>query len=233
MDKTPVKKELIKPRKIVAIADMTFFKKTFGVCVFRDANLKRNIIWKAAKTETIGIYQELRIELETRGFKFQAIVIDGRPGLFKLFSDIPIQMCHFHQAAIMTRYLTTRPKLPASQMLRRIALQIPKSNEKEMKILLPAWHKKWECFLNEKTLNEETGKWHYTHKRLRSAFRSINKNLPYLYTYQKYPHLNIPSTTNSLDGYFSHLKELIRVHRGLKQHRKLKIIDEILRKNPH
>ncbi|MEW6408460.1 MAG: hypothetical protein AB1465_07440, partial [Patescibacteria group bacterium] len=59
---------------------------------------------------------------------------------------------------------------------------------------------------------------------------SITKNLPILYTYQKYPELNIPNTTNSLDGTFSHLKDMLRIHRGLKRTQKLKMIDEILSK---
>lgn len=234
MDKAKVcERKIIQPKPIVAIADMTFFRRTFGVCVFRDAQLKENLIWKTAKTETIAVYRELREKLEKQGFRFSAVVIDGRPGLFKLFCDLPIQMCHFHQTAIMTRYLTTRPKLPASQMLRRIALEISKSDEEKMKRLLSIWHLIWKDFLDEKTTDEETGKWHYTHKRLRSAFRSVNNNLPYLYTYQKYPELKIPNTTNSLDGFFSHLKELVKIHRGLKLERKIKMIDEILGKNPH
>ncbi|MDF1551402.1 MAG: resolvase, partial [Bacteroidales bacterium] len=81
------------------------------------------------------------------------------------------------------RYLTNRPKLIANQELRQIALQITKSYEDEMRKRLNKWHDKWNDFLKEKTFNSETGKWFYTHKRLRSAFRSINKNLPILYTY--------------------------------------------------
>jgi len=70
----------------------------------------------------------------------------------------------------------------------------------------------------------------YTHKRLRSAYRSLKINLPYLFTYQKYPQLNIPNTTNSLDGCFAYLKELVRVHRGANKGRKRKIIHDILLK---
>ncbi|EKE06703.1 MAG: hypothetical protein ACD_18C00301G0001, partial [uncultured bacterium] len=53
--------------------------------------------------------------------------------------------------------------------------------------------------------------------------------LPYLFTYQKYPELNIPNTTNSLDGYFNRLKSLLNVHRGLNLKRKMKIVFEILK----
>jgi hypothetical protein len=51
----------------------------------------------------------------------------------------------------------------------------------------------------------------------RSAYRSLRLNLPYLFTYEKYPELNIPNTTNSFDGCFAYLKQLVRVHRGVKK----------------
>lgn len=209
---------------------MTFVKRTFGVAVIRAPHLKKNLAWKMSLTENALIYHEIRWQAEKDGFEIQAAVIDGRPGLIEVFWNVPIQMCHFHQIAIVTRYLTTRPKLPAGQTLKHIAMKIPKSNENEMKKLLDEWHNEWKEFLKEKTYNPETKRWFYTHKRLRSAYRSITRNLPMLYTYQKYPELKIPNTTNSLDGTFSHLKDMLRIHRGLKKNRKLKMIDEILSK---
>jgi hypothetical protein len=52
-------------------------------------------------------------------------------------------------------------------------------------------------------------------------------NLFYLFTYQQYPGLNIPNTTNSLDGCFTYMKELVRVHGGANKTLKRKIIQEI------
>ena len=40
----------------------------------------------------------------------------------------------------------------------------------------------------------------------------------------------MPNTSNSLDGTFSHLKDKVRIHRGLKMDRKKKLIEELLRK---
>jgi hypothetical protein len=212
---------------------MTFVKRTFGVAVIRAPRFKKNLAWKDSLTENADIYHALRWQIEKQDFEIEAAVIDGRPGLFEVFWDVPIQMCQFHQMQIMTRYLTTRPKLVAGQTLRHIGLCIPRSNEDEMREVLEEWHEKWKDFLKEKTFNPQTSRWFYTHKRLRSAYRSITRNLPLLYTCQKYPELNIPNTTNSLDGTFSHLKDMLRIHRGLKKNRKLKMIDEILSKNPH
>ncbi len=236
LDNAPVEIKKIKQcptRPIVVVADTTFVKKTFGIGVIRSPRLKKNIFWKAVRTETADLYHELRWEAEKLGFEITAAVIDGKPGIIEAFWDVPVQMCHFHQIAIMTRYLTTKPKLVASQTLRHIALAIPRSNYDDMENVLNAWHEKYGDFLKEKTRNPETNRWHYTHKRLRSAYRSITRNLFILYTYQRYPELNIPNTTNSLDGSFAHLKDMLRIHRGLKKNRKLKMINEILSKNPH
>jgi hypothetical protein len=50
-----------------------------------------------------------------------------------------------------------------------------------------------------------------------------------LFTYQDYPELNIPNTTNLLDGgVFSFLKRLLKNHNGLSRNFKKKLIDEIL-----
>lgn len=230
LDKFSAKKPMIESEAGVIVADMTFIKKTYGVAVVRAPHLKKNLVWKISETESVAVYQDLRWRLRTVGFEIKAAVIDGRPGLIEVFRDMPIQMCHFHQMQIMTRYLTTRPKLIAGQTLRHIALCLSKSDEDEMKKALDTWHEQWKDFLKEKTFNPETKHWFYTHKRLRSAYRSINKNLPLLYTYQKYPMLKIPNTTNSLDGTFSHLKDMLRIHRGLKRKRKLKLINEFLSK---
>jgi len=230
LDRHVVAKPALNPCSTVIVADMTFVKRTFGVCIFRAPHLKKNLIWRMAFKENAEIYHELKWELEKRGFEIQAAVIDGKPGLAEVFRDVPVQMCHFHQIKIMTRYLTTRPKMPAGQVLRQIALLVPRSNGEVMEKCLDAWHEHWEEFLKEKTYNPVTKRWFCTHKRLRSAYRSIRKNLPLLYTYKKYPELNIPNTTNSLDGSHSHLKDMLRIHRGLKRARKLKLIDEILSK---
>lgn len=162
------------------------------------------------------------------GYTVKAIVLDGRPGVRQLFADIPVQMCHFHQKQIITRYLTNNPKLPASIELKKLAKVLCETNEKDFTSALDDWYNRWSSFIRERTTDPSTGRWHYTHKRLRSAYRSLRLNLSYLFTYEKYPEFNIPNTTNSLDGCFAYLKELVRVHRGLTRNLKDKIIEEIL-----
>lgn len=90
--------------------------------VLREPRLKKNLYWQETTSENSDIYWKGRTELERKGFIIQAVVVDGKKCLKSVFLDLPIQMCHFHQIAIITRYLTTRPKLEAGKELRNIAL---------------------------------------------------------------------------------------------------------------
>ena len=83
--------------------------------------------------------------------------------------------------------------------------------------------------LNERTINVETGKSFYTHKRLRSAYRSLKTNLKWLFTWYDYIDLDIPNTTNAIDGHFANLKNKLRNHNGLNINRKKRFIDEFLK----
>ena len=70
---------------------------------------------------------------------------------------------------------------------------------------------------------------YYKYSNLRSAFRSIDSNMLYLFTYTDFKSLNIPSTNNYLEGMFGHLKERIKIHRGLDKNRKKKAVRFLLK----
>ncbi len=217
---------------MVAVVDCVFFGRTMGYLVVRDPDEKENVYWYEIARETTREHWYAREVLEAQGFVIKAVVADGKPGLKLLYKDIPIQMCHFHQQAIIRRYITTRPKLEAGKELKELVKKLGDYCEKCFARELATWHRKWREFLNERTLNPETNKRPFTHKRLRSAHRSLKTNLPYLFTYKRYPELDIPNTTNGLEGLFAYLKELVRVHRGIKPDLKRKIIETILQNRP-
>lgn len=223
------KPTIISERAVLAI-DTTYFGDDFGVMVFRDVHRKKNLFWKYVKYESLAEYIDGIKHLESMGCSILGIVCDGKKGLFTGFGDIPVQMCQYHQIAIIKRYTTQKPKLEAGKELLRIAKRLTKSDQKSFTELLNTWYLKWSCFLRQKTVNAETGAWFYTHKRLRSAYRSLKTNLPYLFVFEKFPELNIPNTTNSLEGTFSAIKMKVRIHRGLKKENIHKLIDELLAK---
>ena len=215
--------------------DATYFGKReekFGVLVAKDALTMQPVAFRFIRTETLKEYEALRKELEAKRFQILAVTVDGRRGLYGLFEDLPIQMCHFHQQQILIRYLTRNPQSEAAQNLKKIAASLGRVSACRFSLLLDAWYRRYRDYYEERTPDESKRGWHYKHKRLRSAYRSLRNNLPYLFTYRTYPELNIPNTTNALDGgCFAPMKMLLKIHRGIGLSVKKKlIIDFILKR---
>ena len=217
------------PRQVIILMNTTYWGRNFGVMLFKDALTKENLLKYYIKTETNALYNKGIEELKSKGFTILAIVCDGRKGLIQSYIDIPVQMCQFHQSAIIRRYLTKKPKLKAAQELLQV-VDLMKCTDKESFIgALQLWFEEWEDFLNERSTNPVTNKTFYTHKRLRSAYRSLKNNLPWLFTWYDLFELKIPNTTNAIDGHFADLKNKLRNHNGLSLKRKMKFIDGFLK----
>ncbi len=216
-------------RPVIILMDTTYWERNFGVMLFKDEITKENLLKYYVKTETNALYKKGVEELKSKGFIIIAIVCDGRRGLIQSFEEIPVQMCQFHQSAIIRRYITKNPRLPASIELKEIVRLMTHTDKESFEGVLHDWFLKWEPFLKERTINQETGKSHYTHKRLRSAYRSLKNNLPWLFTWYDNIDLGIPNTTNAIDGHFSDLKTKLRNHNGLSIKRKMKFIDGFLK----
>ncbi len=219
LEKVPTKQRVITPQPTVFVVDTTFFGRTWGVCVFRSPHLKKNIWWTDVLKEIMAHYHYGRKILEERGWTFKAVVVDGKRGILKVFEGMPIQVCQFHQMKTVTKYLTRRPETGEGQSLRRVMLELTHCTEKEFTKLLNNWKKTYPYILTDKTYVTGTKHWYYTHKKTRSAYLSMERNVPYLFTYQRYPELNIPNTTNSLEGSFTHLKDKVKIHHGLRKNR--------------
>lgn len=211
------------------LMDTTYFGRKFGVMVFKDS-LTGQILYKQyVQQETNKLYLQGIEEIGRRGIKIQAIICDGRKGLFQLFDQtIPIQFCNFHQVAIVRRYLTKKPKMQASKDLWEHTLLLAYTDKESFEGGLQAWYNKWQAFLHERKV-DENGRQRYVHKRLRSAYRSLKTNLPWLFVWYENMSLKIPNTTNAIDGHFADLKNKLRNHNGLSVARKKKIIDEFFK----
>jgi hypothetical protein len=228
IDRTKKPERTPKPQSTVLAADTTFWGRQYGVVVFRSPTLKKNLWWGETVLETPEMYARGYAELTTQGWDITAVVLDGKRGIPRVFGGIPLQLCQFHQVKTINTYLTRKPQTLAAQELRAIALTLARTDEATFTARLSAWEKHHRAFLDEHTFCGYCKRKHYVHRRLRSAYRSLKTNLPYLFTYQKYPELHIPNTTNCLDGMFSQLKNRLAVHRGLSKTRRYKIISAIL-----
>jgi len=209
--------------------DTTYWGRNFGVMLFKDATTKENLLKYYVKSETNALYIQGIKELQNSGFTIDAIVCDGRKGLIQSFPNIPVQMCQFHQSAIIRRYLTKKPKLQASKELMAVVNLMKQTDKESFVGALSLWFEKWNLFLNERNINPVNNKSFYKHKRLRSAYRSLKSNLHWLFTWYDYSELKIPNTTNAIDGHFADLKNKLRNHNGMSLKRKMKFIDGFLK----
>ncbi|GHV07909.1 hypothetical protein AGMMS50229_15490 [Campylobacterota bacterium] len=197
--------------------------------LFRNALTKTNLLRLYVKHETNALYMQGIEELERMGYKVKAVVADGKSALMRrLSAKYPVQMCHYHQAAIIRRYLTKNPKTQAGIELKRIAGMVKGTDKESLMAMLGLWLEQHKLFLSERTVNLETNRRHYTHRRLRNAYNSLKHNLPYLFVCREYRELNIPNTTNSNEGHFSALKKRLKNHNGMSMANKMKMIDDFL-----
>lgn len=138
------------PATANVLMDTTYFGRRFGAMVFKDS-LSRQVIYKQyVKQETNALYLKGIEEIARRGIKVQAIVCDGRKGLFRLFGeDIPVQMCNFHQMPAVRRYLTKGPKMQAGKELWAVTQLLTVTCKEVFEARLEVWYLRWESFLDE------------------------------------------------------------------------------------
>lgn len=216
-------------RKIVVVMDTTYWGRCFGVMLFKDALTGEDLLWYFVKVETVALYVRGVNTLLQMGYEIVGIVCDGRRGLTKAFGGIPVQICQFHQQKTIKSYLTGKPKSEAARELKKLSDMLAKTDKESFEGAFGNWCEKWDKYLKERTEDPATGKSHYTHKHLRSAYLSILRNLPYLFTWYDLLGLGIPNTTNIIDGHFSQLKARLKCHNGLSLKRKEKFVNEFFK----
>ena len=127
---------------------------------------------------------------------------------------------------IIRRYTTLNPKTACGKELKLIMSCLTQTSQIVFQDLIETCKEIHADFLAEKNESNQ-----FVHRRLRSAFRSLKSNMPFLFACKKYPELDIPNTTNSCDGSFAHWKQKLKIHRGLKKHRRNKMVNYLLSLN--
>jgi transposase-like protein len=214
-------------KEIVAMMDTTYWGRNFGVVAIKD-HFSGIVLWHKFidRKEWVGDYVEGVQALEQQGFRILGVVSDGLKGLRDRLSAYPFQYCQFHQMQTVRLKLTANPKLKASRELLGLAGLLCHTDKESFVGLLNEWHAKWEGFLNERTADER-GRTFYTHKNLRSAYNSIKRNMPWLWTFYDRPELGLPNTNNEMEALFSSVKDKLRLHRGLSVERRKVLIEEL------
>ena len=169
-------------------------------------------------------YSEIKEDLDNLirlGLHIESITTDGHKGMLKAIRkslpDVITQRCLVHIQRMCLLWLTRYPRHSSGIELRRLVLLLLKIKTENDRLWwtreLEAWHKRHHEYLKERTVNEKTRRYWYTHKLLRRSYYTIKRALPNMFHYLSNP--SIPYTTNSIEGFFSHLKNHLDLHRGL------------------
>lgn len=115
---------------------------------------------------------------------------------------------------IVRRYLTNNPRLRASRALKELVGTLMFADKATFVSHYEVWKETWKETLNHRSYLKN-GKTRFTHKRLRSAMRSLDFYLEYLFTYQDPMCEGMPNTNNKIEGTFTDLKNNLNNHSGM------------------
>lgn len=149
-----------------------------------------------------------------------AITIDGNLSIIRalktVWPNIIIQRCLTHIQRQGLSWLRRFPKLQAAKDLRYLLTGITEIKDYEQKQNFINQFNKWEKRYGKFVLSLPSADKVYSD--LRGARSLVIHALPDMFHYLD--NLNIATTTNKIEGYFSRLKIIYRLHRGLsKKHR--------------
>jgi len=219
LEQAPVVK-IIKRDDVRLRIDATYFKQFCLVC-YQDDEDGYIQLFRFTDGEH---YEEIKEDLDNLirlGLRLESITTDGHKSILKairkLVPQVVIQRCLVHIQRMCLLWLTRYPKHQAGQELRQLVLQILKIKNNNDRLFwiqeFHQWYEKHKDYINETTYNIETGRYWYTHKLLRRSYITIKRALPNMFHYLANP--KIPNTTNGIEGFFSHLKNHLDLHRGL------------------
>jgi hypothetical protein len=219
LEQAPLVK-IIKRDNVRLRIDATYFNQFCVVC-YQDNEDGYTQLIRFSDGEHYAEIKEDLDNLIKLGLRLESITTDGHKSILKAMKksvpDVIAQRCLVHIQRMCLLWLTRYPKHPAGQELRHLVLQILKIKTNNDRLHWTGgfrkWHEQYKDYINEKTHNTDTGRYWYTHKLLRRSYITINRALPNMFHYLANP--KIPNTTNGIEGFFSHLKNHLDLHRGL------------------
>ncbi len=203
--------------------DVTYWGHNWGVLLALDDATGKPLYLAFIKSETTQDYRTAIDNISNVGYTIRGIVIDGKKSLFKEFSEYPIQMCQFHIAQIVRRYLTNNPKMKAAIDLMLLIREIKHLTNERFVERYTTWREQYKELLDKRVTHKD-GKTYYLHKRLRTAMHSIDFYLPYMFTCQRPECAGMPNTNNKIESTFSDLKKLLNNHHGMSQENRKRFI---------
>jgi transposase-like protein len=214
--------EIKSKKNVHLLIDGTYFSNGLCLILYYDHDIRYVQLYRHTNSEK---YKEIKEDLENLKklhVEVYSVTCDGHKAILKaikkVFPDAHIQRCLVHIKRQVNTYTSQKPKLPQAQELRGICKHITqiKTQEQCSQWLLAFynWYDKNKSFINEQSRSAETKRMWYTHKNLHTACSLLINAIPNMFCYLN--DSEIPYSTNRIESYFTHLKEKLTLHRGLR-----------------
>lgn len=199
-------------------------------CIIIGKKSNEIIYWRSFDRETFMNYVIVLSEIKELGYEILGVTSDWHGSLVSavmwILPDIPHQRCLVHTKRRCDSLLTRNPETVAGRELKEVVRELSKISSKYESEIWLKWLGRWEERHSDSIKQRSYGKkdngkntWWYTHKNLRATFRTLKFSIDHLFLYLDYEGLD--KDTNGIESEFSHLKQKISMHRGLKMTRKL------------
>lgn len=184
------------------------------------------IYWEFHPKEGLSMWLSILGKIPKPG----CVVCDGQKGMLEAIrrlwgEDMVIQRCHFHIKQNLRRALTSHREDPAVRDLRFLFNIMEQIKTPEQKQLFNTFFEMFNRAYGErihsycmKPCPKGTLFPKYYYPRLHTTYQQLADLIAkdQIFTFITYPYLNIPNTTNQLEGGInSCISELLLVHRGL------------------
>lgn len=212
------------------LIDGTYFSNGLCLILYYDYDIQYVQLFRHSNKEKYREIKEDLTNLKQMGVDVYSVTCDGHKSIIKsvqkVYPNAIIQRCAVHVKRQTGSWLGRYPKLEVSKELLYISQQVTRLDTIEQVntwlLHFHRWYDLNRAFINEQSLSETTGRMWYTHKHLHAACSHLINAITHLFSYVNDP--QIPKTTNELEGYFTHLKEKLTLHRGLRFEKKKNFI---------
>ena len=210
---------------VYLLIDGTYYSNNHCLIVYRAENIKRTLFYRFTRAEDDDEIASDLVNIRSMGYKVIGITTDGGDNIVRgveyVYPDVPRQRCVVHVQRECLNSITLHPRSPEARLLRNLVMKLNDVRSTNDKLYWLNMYRRWAEdnaeYACEKGVIHNTGQTYFIRNDLRKAYIHLRRAIPNLFQYIDNP--GLPRTTNSLEAFFGHIKDQLRLHRGLSETR--------------
>ena len=209
---------------VYLLIDGTYYSDGHCLIVYRAENLRRTLFYRFARAEDDDEIASDLMAIREIGYEIAGITTDGGDNIVRaaeyVYPGVPRQRCMVHVRRECLNRITLQPRSPEARALKDLVLRIGDVRTANDRLWWLRSFRDWAehnaAFACEKGARPG-GQTYFVRDDLRKAYVHLKRAIPNLFTFVDHP--GLPKTTNALEAFFGHLKDQLRLHRGLSETR--------------